>query len=414
MHGRVAVLAGLVAVLVVGMIVVLTWGGDDAEDPEETARPAFAVLKPKDAALAVEGDDGDFEVVHEITPSEGEGAEAILPDGRLVVVRSEQEDLETYHYLDLVDPSSGEREEVPAPWRDAAPGTYPAVTVLDDDRLMVAWSDSERGDSEDWVMVLDLDTGEHEEFTRPAVSLDRGVKVLSYPEPGGDGRYYFQTGRQLCGDGECFTPRRGVLWSFVPGDDDARREMEGVVEFAVAGDLLAWVPESPNSTIKVRDLVTGDERGYTLRGSCTIGGLIASATLVVLACPNSQRHVVIDAEARPVVDLRLSYEYPSVGDRWIMVSPFAYDTQTGRLLRLFDRTGADSTRELGGDLAVVRLGPADSGYSGNADRSDRWAIVRLSDRRTWSATSSDRLRRTPAGTAAGPSSSRSAATRGGR
>ena len=74
---------------------------------------------------------------------------------------------------------------------------------------------------------------------------------------------------------------------------------------------------------------------------------------------NYGRQVVLDAEARPVVDLRLSYEYASVGEQWVLISPYAYDTETGALLRLFRRgPGADQTRELFDDLAVVPLGEA--------------------------------------------------------
>jgi hypothetical protein len=376
MRGRVAALIGMVVVVVVvGLVVVLTRVGDDADPSDDAQRPAFAVLKPKDAAYAVQGDDGDFEVVHEVSPSDGDNTEAILPDGRLVVMRAQELD----YYLDLVDPATGEREVLPAPWIEDDTEIYPVPTVLDDSRLVVAWRYSEHGESQDRVMMLDLATGLWEESARPSLTLPRGVKFLSYPLPAGDGRFYIQTGKQLCGDGECFTPRRGGLWSFAPGDDAARSELEGVEEFAVSGDLLAWVPDSPESTIRVRDLASGEEHRYAIRGLCTLQALIASTSFVVALCPNQERQIVIDAAARPVVDLRVGYGYPSVGDRWILASPFAYDTQTGRLLRLFDREGGDATRELRGDLAVVPLGPEDSGYSGTLDYK-RWAVVRFSDR----------------------------------
>jgi len=95
---------------------------------------------------------------------------------------------------------------------------------------------------------------------------------------------------------------------------------------------------------------------------------------VVAVCDREYgRQVVLDERARPVVDLRLSYEHASVGDRWVLISPYAYDTETGRLLRLFRRgSGADPTRELTGDVAVVPLGDATQ-----TGAFARWAVVRL-------------------------------------
>ncbi len=362
MRVRVAVVVGLVAVVVIGLVIFVRGGDDDTDATNRAERPPYRVLEQADASAAVEG--GDFNIVQEVAPRDGEAAIELLPDGRLVVYREAEKDFSTYYYLDLVDPVSGEREALPAPWIEAGPETFPALAVLADDRLLFSWSDRERGARQDRVMVLDLASGDREEFDLPAPPLEDGAKVLTAPMPAGDGRLYFQTGRQLCGDGECSSPRGGRVWSFAPGDRVPRREM-AAVRFVVSDDLLAWTDDAATGVIHVRDLSGGGTHRYAVGGLCVIAALVASADLVVVACPNQERQVVVDAEARPVVDLRLTYEQPTVGNRWVLASSFAYDTRTGQLLRLFETRGPDFIRALDGDRALVPLGR-------------RWAVVELS------------------------------------
>ena len=95
--------------------------------------------------------------------------------------------------------------------------------------------------------LVELATGEHEEFDVPVPPLAGKIKVLGIPSPAGDGRLWFQTGIVTCGDGECADPRQGMLWSFALGDERPRRELSAV-HFAVHGDLLAWTEERHWST----------------------------------------------------------------------------------------------------------------------------------------------------------------------
>lgn len=363
-------------VLVVGVGPMLVACDDDSRNGPEgdpaLSPPPYGVVRARDAVDAVEGE--DYDLVHELTPSEGQSTVAVLPDGRLVALASEDHD--SYDgaafVLELVDAASGDREQLPAPWRDE-PEAYPLVTVLEDARLLVSWDVREQGASTRRSMVLDLATGDHEEFDMPAPPLSARAKVLSYPQPDADGRLWFQTGKQTCGDGECFSPRDAVLWSYAPGDERPRREL-AAVDFAVHGDLLAWTDDRYDDKVHVRDLSSGAEHEHAVDGKCGVTGLVASDALVVAVCGlDYGRQVVLDRRARPVADLRLSYEYASVGDRWVLISPFAYDTWTGRLLRLFHRgSGADPTRELTDDLAVVPLGEANV-----VGTFAHWGVLRL-------------------------------------
>lgn len=345
---------------------------EDEGDRGPTSPPSYTVLKPRDATVAVEGE--DFELVgSDLSEADGEGTDRVLPDGRLVTRFDGVLDSSTGLTFALYDPVSGEREPLPTPWRDDGPEAYPVSTVLDDDRLMISWNRRESGRSLERFMILDLASGRHEEFDLPTPPLDGRARVTTYPQPGADGRLWFQTGSVTCGDGECFAPRHGMLWSFEPGDERPRREF-AAARFAVHGDLLAWTDERYGDTVHVRDLGSGTERDHVIEGDCGVDGLLASDALVVARCDwNYNRQVVMDARARPMADLRLSYESASVGDRWVLISPYAYDTATGRLLRLFrPGPGADRTRPLTDDLAVVPLGELTvTGVFA------RWGLVRL-------------------------------------
>lgn len=358
----------------VGPMLVACGGDDPSSDADRgsASPPPYGVVRARDAVDAVEGD--DYDLVHELTPSEGKSTVAVLPDGRLVALVNQSSDPygAAAFVLELVDPASGDRDQLPAPWR-GNPEAYPLVTVLENDRLLVSWDVREQGASARRIMVLDLATGGHEEFDMPVPRLPGRAKVLSHPQPDADERLWFQTGKQTCGDGECFSPREAVLWSFAPGDERPRREM-AAVDFAVNGDLLAWTDDRYDDKVHVRDLSSGDEHEHAVDGSCAITGLVASDALVVAVCGSDYgRQVVLDRRARPVADLRLSYEYASVGERWVLISPFAYDTRTGRLLRLFHRgSGADPTRELTDDLAVVPLGEANV-----VGTFAHWGVLRL-------------------------------------
>jgi hypothetical protein len=98
-------------------------------------------------------------------------------------------------------------------------------------------------------------------------------------------------------------------------------------------------------------------------------------------CLATGEHLVLDAAARPLAELRLGHEYPSVGERWVLVREFAYDTQTGRLLRLYDPGDwSQYSPAASGDRAVVPLGVADPRAQSPVKRFDHWAVVRLADR----------------------------------
>lgn len=376
MRVRIAALIGLVVGVVVGLVVVLVQRGDD-KAPDQAADTAPLVLTAKDAAYAVAG--GDFEVLHEVAPEVGDDTLALLPDGRLLVLATTQEDYLYFFHLELVDPATGERERLAAPWNDAGPETYPVPTVLDDDRLSVTWSYRADGESGHRVMTFDLASGRPQQVhDRPTPRLTGRQRVLNHPLPAGDGRYYFQTGKEVCGDGECSDATQAVLWSFAPGDTDLRRELAAVVDFAVSGNRLAWT-DSSEDEVHIRDLASGEEHNAPI--DCDDGSLAASSRLVVSYCSGTGRNVVFDAEASPVVELELGHEYPSVGERWVLVGTFAYDTETGRLLRLFD-AGDWSAYGLAGrdDRVVVPLGVADPREQSPSERFDRWAVVRLADR----------------------------------
>lgn len=374
MQVRFAAVIALVVVVAIGLVAAFVLLQDADPDGPALPAPAPRVLKAKHAADAVEGD--DYEVVGELAAVDGSAAQVVLPDGRVVVTVTRAGSFGAEDYvLALVDSESGEREQLPAPWLGLGE-VYPSATLLDDDRLMVTWSFRERGEPRSKVMMVDLASGTREQFDVPVPPLPDGVKVLSSPQPASDGRLWFQTGNELCGDGECSAPRQGVLWSFAPGDDRPRRE-QAAVWFALGGDLLAWTESNNNDTIHVRDLESGDEHEYVVDGRCVIGGLVASNELAAAVCKfDYGRQVAVDAEGRLIADFRLSYEYPAVGDRWILISPFAYDTETGRLLRFFSRQGADFTRPLNGDLTVLPIG-----QTKDDPAVDRWTVLRLRDAR---------------------------------
>ena len=376
MRVRIAALIGLVVGVAVGLVVVLVQRTDD-KDPDQAADAAPRVLRPKDAAYAVEG--GDFEVVHEVEPELGDDTLALLPDGRLLVLATTEKFYSSFFHLDLVDPVTGERERLPAPWNVEGPETFPVPTVLGEDRLSVTWSYRAGGETQDRVLTFDLATGRPQEIhDRPTPRLTGRQRVLSQSLPAGDGRYYFQTGKEVCGDGECSDASQGALWSFVPGDREPRRELSGVVDFTVSGDLLAWT-YSDEDDVHVRDLASGDEHSAPI--DCQDGSLVASSQLVVWVCEGTGRNVVLDAQARPLVELELGHAQPSVGERWVMVSTFAYDTRTGRLLRLYDAGDwSDYSPPVIDDQVVVPLGVADPRGSSPEDRFDRWGVVRLADR----------------------------------
>lgn len=380
MRVRSAALIGLVVGVVAGLVIVLAQRSDDDgvdQDPDRVADIPPRVLRPKDAAYAVEG--GDFEVVHEVAPEVGDDTLALLPDGRLLLLDTTEEDFSYFFHLELFDPASGGRERLPAPWNAEGPETFPAPTVLEDGRLSVTWSYREGGVQQDRVMTFDLATGRPQQIhDRPTPRLTGRQRVLSSPLSAADGRYYFQTGEEVCGDGECSDATQGVVWSFAPGDHKPRRELSGVVDFSVSGNLLAWTDRGEDE-VHLRDLASGDEHSAPI--DCQDGSLAMSSRLVVWSCDGTAHNLVLDAEARPVTELRLSYAVPSVGERWVMVSTFAYDTHTGRLLRLYDAGDwSDYSPPVIDDHVVVPLGVADPREQSFSERFDRWAVVRLADR----------------------------------
>ena len=206
----------------------------------------------------------------------------------------------------------------------------------------------------------------------PVPPLAGRIKVLGIPTPAGDGRLWFQTGKVTCGDGECDPPTQGVLWSFAPGDERPRRELSAV-DFAVRGDLLAWTEEPLGDTVHLRDLATATSATTpsTATAASTPGRLgrpRGRCVRVELRPPGRDRRRRT-ARRRPTA----GYEYASVGEQWVLISPYAYDTETGKLLRLFrPGRGADQTRDLVDDLAVVPLGEANA-----VGTFAHWGVVRL-------------------------------------
>jgi len=146
---------------------------------------------------------------------------------------------------------------------------------------------------------------------------------------------------------------------------------------AVEGDDYEVVHELTPSDGESAAAVLADGRLVALVNEQPSPLDAAAYVLFLVDLATGDRERLPDARARPVVDLRLSYEYASVGDRWVLVSPYAYDTVTGRLVRLFRRgSGADPTRELTDDVAVVPLGEADA-----VGAFAHWGVVRLTSAR---------------------------------
>lgn len=364
MRVRSAVLVALLVIGGIGVVTAFTLLRSGPSDEDAPAAPR--VLKAKHAVAAVEGE--DYEEIGRLDATDAAAAQVVLPDGRVVATVTRDGRFGAKDYvLEVIDPRSGEREQLPAPWLGEGE-VHPGAALLDDDRLLVTWADQ--------VMIVDPTTGEHEEHDVPLPPLRNGAKVLTAPQPTDDDRLWFQTGKESCGDGECSAPRQGVLWSFVPGDDRPQREGEAV-RFAVGGDLLAFTRSGDSDTIHLRNVRSGEEHEYAVEGLCPIDRLVASDTIVVAVCAfDDGRQVAIDSEGRKIAELRLSYEPAAVSDRWILVSPFAYDTRTGRLVRFFSRKGADFTRPLDGDRTVLPVGQTEDGPA-----VDPWTVLRLTDAR---------------------------------
>jgi hypothetical protein len=367
------VLLGLVAVagVVIGLVVVLV----QRDDPDDGGA-GVPVLTPEDAAYAVEG--GDFEVVDEIATEDGVDTTALLPDGRLVEVVYSGDPLHQGDFtVELVDPGSGDRETLPSPWTDDGAEVYPVVTAVDHGRMWLAWGYYDKG-LHQRAMVLDLATGDYEEYDEPALPLDGRVKIISHLYPDAEGRLWVHTGKQTCGDGECADPTHARLWSFDP-EGSARPRVEAEpVEFAVHGDRLVWSEASDESTVHVRELSTGEEWTHAI-DDCSVRQVETSGTMTAAAC--GEKQVLLDAEARPIAELRLGWDIAAVGDRWATAGSFAYDTETGRLLRLYDAGAwADYGTVSRGNLVVTPIGVSDPRAVNESTRFDSWAVVRMVDR----------------------------------
>lgn len=352
--------------LVVGFVVAATAlagvgcvasGDGDSDAADETSRPPFAVYKLSDAVPATAGE--DYKVEHRVAAADASDAVAILSDGDLLLV-----DGDWPYKLAILDPATGERENLN---RTLNRGKFrvviPGFTVLSDGELWLSWREitgprKDPSNSHLEAVRYDPSTGDREEFTAPQVPQAKHPAPIDNLLPGTDGRLYFMTGKTFCGDGECGIASRTELWSFDPEEpDDIRREVASLAGFTIAGSVLTWIEKSGayrqrqegynpvmyrDAILHTRDLDTGEEHSRTFEDCSPRSDgppIVSSASLLVVSCDGFWRnHIVLDNQAEPLAELRLpSNGVLGVGDRWVVVGKTAYDTETGRLLRIVGR-----------------------------------------------------------------------------
>ncbi len=334
--GRSVAATALAAVVVA----VVVNGEDEApRQPTEAVRPPFAIYGPRDAVPAIEN--RDYQVEHRVAAADAKKAVAMLPNGDLVLLDR--------HRLIVLSPSTGQRQQL---GRLGPQTVTPHVTLLSSGELWRSLS-GHSGRPEDpadrylRAERFDPGTGEVQRFTAPHVPQDRTAAPYGTMLPGTDGRFYFTTGRNCAADRGC--GGKIQLWSFDPGQPgEVRMEASSLEEFAMAGSVLTWAEDSGSSRaiVHTRDLGTGQEHTRTINGYCVHSSspeegpaVLASSALIVLRLGCGQEaapeHLVLDTRAQPLAQFRFdSHGVIGVGDRWVVLGNTAYDSKTGRLLRI--------------------------------------------------------------------------------
>jgi hypothetical protein len=384
---------GALALVLLAVLVVLLkpWSDDDGDRGDKTGTggkqtaPAAAtghreLYRIRDAVPAVEGE--DYRVLHEIPGPIGYKADALLPDGDLVLVHRHRWNTDTLDYipdlLQIWDPETGARETVPTLW----PGGIASVTATSATDIWATFGIPRTGYARKRAMLhYDRATGRATLVHMPEPVGARSRRYAELPQIGGDGRIYFVTGRDFCDRTRCSTPDDRELWSFDPEQPEAvRKEAGDVGYFAASARLLAWTETPENLEDSAVDLHlrrAGSSKLWTVSVPCWdyYAGPPIQVTddLVYLnGCG-----MVYDDRAKLVTDLNIyTHGLSGVTDSWIARGWTLWHPRTGRLLRTADDRIIWHNRPIAmnGDLILL---PSLDGR--RHTRNGVWRLVRMSD-----------------------------------